>query len=272
MAELNRLVANAANIRFYSDAIDFALYLLGLPNKPIMSMHAAYCMDNEGKMLKNKRGTRAPNAVKNPFLGCGLFKYSVSQHTVSFDYAKKVEDREGLRGETEGNWIQAVVVNNKVTPLATHKGDIQTRLREGIDPNSDAAKLVANQVAVLNAEGTVIFNTDQPRLYLRYEVIRTGDAIDRNEKSMRSRSCFRKGDGTFVCKADLTDYLPARKPRLDQTDYQLTALDNVVELRFNGERWRKRTVDADLDVAALIEAADASLAEANADAEEEVAV
>jgi len=263
-------MANATNVRYFNDIIDFGLYLAGLKGQPILSQHAAYDMEAEGKMLKKKDGSRKADAEKNPFYGTGLVKYSVSQMTVSFDYAAKVEKRDGLRGETEGNWIQAVVIKGKITPLATHKGDIVTRLRDGIDPNTDDAKKIANQVAVFDADGSVMFNTDSPRLYLRYEVIRNGNEVDRNEKKMRSRSCYRKADGTFVSKADIKPYLPKRKPRLDQTDYQLTTLDNVVELRFNGEIWRKRTSND--DVAAIVDAADATLAAANVDAEEEVAV
>ncbi len=256
MTQLNALIPNAANVRFFSNALDFALYLLGLGGHPIMTQHAAYDLDKKDKMLVNKRGTRGNNAIKNPYRGVGLVKYAVSQMTVSFDCQKKVESREGLPAESQGNWIQAVIVKNQITPLATHKGDIETRLKDGIDANSDDAKLIANQVAVLSDDGSVIFKTDEPRLYLRYEVIRTGDALDRNEKKMRSRSCYRKADGTFVDKKDLADYLPDRQPRLDQTDYQLTALDNIVELRFNGERWRKRTTD--VQVADIIEAAKAT--------------
>jgi len=265
MSQLNTLLPNVANVRYFNDVIDFGLYLLGVPGYPLLTQHAAYCMDNEGKMLKNKRGTRGNNAVKNPFLGCGLYKYAITQMTVSFDYYKKVEKRDGELGATEGNWIQAVIVGNRITPLATHKADVVTRLKDGIDPNSDDAKLIANQVAVLDDNGNVQFKSDNPRLYLRYEIIRHGTAEDRNEKTMRSRSCYRKADGSFVCKADLKDYLPERKPRLDQTDYQLTSLENVVELRFNGEIWRRRTSND--DVAAIIAAAEAAeVAEAEAEA------
>ena len=258
MSQLNSLLPNVKNVRYFNNAVAFALYLMGVEGYPLMSQYAVYDMDEDGKMLKNKRGTRGKNAVVNPYLGQGLKKYAVSKLTVSFDYYKKVEKREGELGETQGNWIQAVVINGKVTPLATHKGDVVTRLKEGIDPNSDEAKKFANHVAVMDDKGSVIFTADKPRLYLRYEIVRQGNSDDRNENRMISRSCYQTADGRVICKKNLEDYLPERKPRLDQTDVQLTSLENIVELRFNGEIWRNMNAEATLDVAAIIENAESS--------------
>lgn len=267
MSQLNALIGNVKKVNYFNDAVAFALYLMGVEGYPLMSQYAAYDMDEDGKMLKNKRGTRGKAAIANPFLGRGLTKYAVSKLTVSFDYYKKVEKREGELGATQGNWIQAVVINGKITPLATHKGDIVTRLKDGIDVNSEEAKKIANQVAVMDDNGSVIFNTDKPRLYLRYEIVRRGNEESRNDNTMVSRSSYQTADGTVIDKKDLEDYLPERKPRTDETDVQLTSLDNIVELRFNGEIWRNMNADAALDIATLIENADAELARRKAAAD-----
>ena len=246
--------AAGSNVRLFTNAIDFALHLATLKGHKFLRFNAVLNMDEKNRMNKTKRGDKK---TRNPFIGRGLRKFSRTQATVSFDYAEKVERRDGERGETEGNWSQALIVKGKLTPLSIHKSDIVTRLKDGIDPNSDEANKIANQVAVMDAEGTVQIKVSCPRLYLRYEIQRDGGDAERSKRKMRSESVYVLADGTVVDKKELADYLPQREPRNDETDFQVCSLEAVQELSVDGAVWRR--TDA-VDVDATIERVKAALA------------
>jgi len=233
MSNFNTLLSETSIARFFSNPIDFGLWLAGLRGHQFMSFYAIYDMDGDGKMNKNKRGTRGKNTIPNPYLGKGLCKVSHTEVTCCFDYESKVERRGGDEPIEKGNWMQAVIVNGKITPLSTHKGDI-------VVDNTELP--IAEQKAILDSNGTVQFNTDNPRLYLRYEIVRDSGNGERSERRMRCESKFVFADGTEIDKKELEDYLPPVQPRKDETDVQCTSLANIVELKAAGEIWRKRTV------------------------------
>lgn len=247
--------AAGSNVRLFTNAIDFALHLATLKGHKFLRFNAVCNMDEGTRMNKTKRGDKK---TRNPFIGRGLRKFSRTQATVSFDYAEKVERRDGERGETEGNWSQALIVKGKLTPLSIHKSDIVTRLKDGIDPNDEnEANKIANQVAVMDAEGTVQIKVPNPRLYLRYEIQRDGGEGERHERRMRSESVYVLADGTVVDKKELADYLPPRPEKKDNTDFQVRPLETIQELSVDGAVWRR--TDA-VDVDATIERVKAALA------------
>ena len=195
-------------VRFWRDPIEFATFLVALKGPQLLSFDAVYPFDEMSGVVKKHRVTKLPN----PFLGIGLKKYSTTQATVNFDYQSKVEKRDG-EYSGKGNWSQCVVVNGLPSPISTHKDDCTV------------------------TDGVITFK-ENPRLYLRYEIIRSGEGETRADKDMRSKSVWRLPDGTEVDKAEIEPYLPIRNPREDNTDVQTTKLENVVELRAGGTVWR----------------------------------
>jgi len=197
-------------VRFWANPVEFATFLATLKGPQFMSYDAVYDMEAKGKMLKKNRVTGLPN----PYFGRGLKKYATTQVTVNFDYKEKVERREG-EYSGKGNWTQAVLVGGKPSPLTTHKADVTA------GPNGEQ-RFVEN-----------------PRLYLRCEIVRYGEGEKRADKEMRSTSEYRLADGTVVAYDDLKDYLPLPSERKDETDFICPSLENVVELRAGGVVWRK---------------------------------
>jgi hypothetical protein len=226
-------------VKFFDDPVTFGLWLADLHGDQFMTYEAVYDLDK--RMNKTKRGapSRGPGAIKNPYLGQGLRKYAVTQTVVCFDYDRKRELRGVPEPERKGNWIQAVVVNNRVTPLAVHKGDVVTTLKDGIDAASPEAGAIANLRAVLNDQGTIQFLVDNPRLFLRYEIQRQPGEGERHERKLRSKSIILRPDGTEVSKADLADYL---KPSDDEReiDYGVTSLDGVLRVSISKTLWQRR--------------------------------
>jgi hypothetical protein len=204
---------NANPVRFWHDPIEFATQLVSLTGPQFMAFDAEYDMDAKGKMLVKHRVTKEPN----PYVGRGLTKVATTQVTVNFDYEAKVEAREGIMSG-KGNWTQAVTINGKPTCLSTHKDD-----------------------CTVGADGAITFH-ENPRLYLRCEIVRVGEGESRAEKKMRSESHYELREGntvTVVSEDDLDPYLPSRAPRHDETDFIVVTLSNIVELRAGGYRWRQ---------------------------------
>ena len=183
------------------------------PSGTILSFQAEYSMDAKGKMLK----------TNNPYIGKGLVKVAKTQATARFNYDAKVAKRDGEPAKTDRKpWHTVIMLNGKPSALSVHKGDVLT------DENDDA---------VYAADGSLTFTADEPRLYLRYEVQRTSGVGVRASRKMRSTSEYRL-NGEPIATELVKPYLPNRKPRTDETDFQLTALDNLTALAINGQRYR----------------------------------
>jgi len=253
--------ATDPNVRVFTNLIDFALSLVGIKGHTFLSFDAVYDMcerDSKGKLKRMNATKRGDRSTQNPFIGSGLTKFAKTTATANFDYEKKRESRGGEASESEGNWQQALVLKGKLTPLTVHKGDIVTRLKDGIDPNSSEALKIANQVAVLDADGSVQLKTDQPRLYLRYEVVREGGDDERAKRAMRSESVYLKANGEVVDKSEIVPYIREYDAkRTDETDHQTCSLDSVVEIRIGGMVWRRGDW---VDVGRTIDNAKAALA------------
>lgn len=186
-----------------------------------LSFKAEYPMDNKGKMVVKHRVDKTPN----PFLGKGVIKVAKTQATVNWKSTEeKVENREG-EFSGKGNYQQAVLIGGKVTPLATHKADIETTPADGP---------VADRVAVVK-DGVLNFIVDHPRFYLRCEFVRDGGEGDRADRKMRSESHYQYPDGTLIEKEDIEPYLSAPKTRTDNTDIQMPSLNHITELKIDGE-------------------------------------
>jgi hypothetical protein len=198
---------NGGNVRFFRDPIALATDLAAMVGPQFMAFDAVY--DGDEKMVQKDRVTKLPN----PYFGKGLKKHSTTQVTVNFNYEAKVEKRDGEYAGT-GSWHQAILVNGKPSPLSTHKDDI-----------------------TIAPDGTQTF-VDNPRLYLRYEIVRVGEGEVRAEKTMRSESKYLLPDGSEVAKELVEPYLKAKSERKDETDFQVTALKNIVELRAGGMIFR----------------------------------
>ena len=154
----------------------------------------------------------------------GIVKFTRAQLTVNFDYQAKVEKRDG-EFSGRGSWHTVVMVNGKISPLSVHKGDVV---------------LDDNKAQVLDSEGNTQFTTPNPRLYLRYEIVRAHGDEPRANRNMRSKSVYVDAEGNEVDKSLVEPHLKSRGPRKDETDFQLTALDNILELRAGHVVYRKR--------------------------------
>ena len=235
---------NASKFRFFNEIFPLALELTNVKGHQFISFECELPL--EDKLLKKKRGTKGPTAVPCPYLGRNLRKLSYKNATANFSYDAKVESRGGVVADTKGNWIQAVVYKGRITPLATHKGDIVTTVKPGIDPNSADAKKWENRVAVMDDDDSIQFLPEcvEPRLYLRYEIIRSNgvtaeEKADRNKRKMQVDAVHIIDHGIAVDADDLKDYLPVPDYRDDQTDYQLMSLANLVRLNAGGLVWQK---------------------------------
>jgi hypothetical protein len=178
----------------------------------------------KGQLTKmNKRG--------NPWIGKTLVKRSAVQATVGFDYEKKVEKRDGEQPQSKGNWMQAFIYNGKITPLATHKGDIQV---------DDESKKLADQRAVMDDNGSVIITAAQPRLYLRFEMQRENGEGERQDRKAKSHSEYltQNDNGAWesVEDSEVTPWLKKSGPRTDETDVQSLSIGNLKELSIDGEK------------------------------------
>jgi hypothetical protein len=222
-------VGDVKTVNFFNDPLALASFLAGLQGPQFLSFDAVYPMDE--KMLKKSRKTKLPN----PYLNRGLVKIARTVTTVNFQYQEKVEKREG-EYSGKGSWSQVILVNGKPTPLSTHKSCIITDLMPG---DKDT---FANRTAVLDKNGMVQFTTKTPKLYIRYEIVRAGPGETREDKSLRSQSHFQLADGTVIAKDTLEEYLPEQKEREDKTDFQLTAIENITEMRAGGSVFRPSPV------------------------------
>lgn len=191
------------------DALMLARWLLTLRGPQFLSFTARYPMDAPGKMLKAGRVDRQPN----PWLGRGLIKQAVTQATVCFDYERKRKGRGGAEPRTHTSWHVPVLLDGRPSPMAVHKGDTA----------------IVGDRQVLRASA---------RLYLRYEVVRDGGDGPRQSRDKRSGEQFLLPDGSTVKAGDLTQYLPQPK-RTDETDFQVTAFEHLVEVRAAGNVWRR---------------------------------
>jgi len=246
--------AQLRDVLFFDNPIAFATALAACKGSSFIVFDAEFNMDQtdkDGKLKyfnKNKRGTKGKTAEPNPFLGKGLRKLSHVQVTVNFNYEKKVENRGGEAPTHKGNWSQAVIVNGKVTPLSTHKDDILTELTTDktnatLDEAGNIIDCLANRRVVLSADGNIQFMTPTPRFYLRAEIVRTAtaDGDKRADGQLHWVNKYVYPDGTELDAKALEDYLPAKTERTDETDFVVIGSENLVELRFGGQVWRRRS-------------------------------
>lgn len=250
-----------STVQFFDDPCDLAVALLGVEGSTLLSTIGVYEEDalrmNQTQRLEGEKKARwyektgKKKGRANPYTGSGVRKESRSQQTVNFNYDQKVERRDGEQPESKGNHAQAVIIKGKVTPLSTHKADVICEPIEGAKQVAKGGCVIDGKRyaypdvrAVMDENGSVQFKTDQtPRLYLRCEYVRLGDADDRNERTMKTISRYLRPHATKgeveVNRKRLAEFLPARRPRKDQTDMQTIALDNIVEIRFSGMVWRR---------------------------------
>lgn len=219
------------NVGFIPNLKDFAFELMSLGGNQFMKLVARYSMDDANQM----------RSTDNPYFGQGIYKISTSMLTVNFDYDRKVEGRGGERGETRGSWHTVCMMGGKVTPISTHKGDVVTCVSPMAKPNPKTGKYSVNQLeAVLDDSGTIQFTTPDPRLYLRYEVVREAGDGSRQERTMKSSSEYFDADGEPFDVELIRPFFPD-KSRKDETDFQLTPLAKVLELHAGGKIYRKMT-------------------------------
>jgi hypothetical protein len=239
-------VKEVETIRFFGNALALAADLAAIKGSTFMSVKLSADMletDRRGALKRmNKRG--------NPFLAPGksLQKFTDTQVSVNFDYAAKVERRGGEAPETHGNWSQAVIVNNHVSPLSTHKDDVVTVLETDptkaiCDDKGQIVDCVANRRAVLDAEGNVQFTCNNPRLYLRAEIQRNAGDEPREDRKMRSKSVYIDETGAIVPPEQVEPYLKSRSERTDGTDMVVYDIGNVVELKAGGLTYRNRLTE-----------------------------
>lgn len=239
-------VGEVETIRFFGNPLSLAGDLAGIKGSTFMSVKLSADMletDRKGALKRmNKRG--------NPFLAPGksLQKFTDTQVSVNFDYASKVERRGGAAPETHGNWSQAVIVNNHLSPLSTHKDDVVTVLET--DPtkaicgeNGKIVDCLANRRAVLDADGNVQFTCDNPRLYLRAEIQRNPGDGDRSERKMRSKSVYVDENRAIVPPEQVEPWLKSRSERTDETDMVVYDVNNIVELKASGLTYRNRLTE-----------------------------
>ena len=195
---------------------------------------------NQPKRMK-KRG--------NPWMvpGKSLRKFTTVQLTANFDYAAKVERRGGEESETKGNYSQALLCGGKVTPLSTHKGDILTHLEtdpsKALCVDGKIVDCLANRRATLDADGNIQFTTQNPRVYLRAEIVRNAGEGSRQERTMRSKSVYVDETGAIVPNEEVEPFLKSRSERTDETDFVLYTLSNIIELRVGGIVYRSRQTE-----------------------------
>ena len=179
-------------------------------------------------MTAKKRMNKGRGSNVNPWMTSGLFKRSVKQLTVNFNYEAKREKRGGDAPAKPGNWQQAFMLDGKLTPLTAHKGDC-------IVDNDQLP--IADQTAQTDADGTTMIAVDEPRLYLRYEIQRDAGDGNRQDKAMRSTSSYFKADGeTALTDAEVETVKPwlKKQSRTDETDFQLTSLDALRSINIDG--------------------------------------
>lgn len=236
---------DAVTVRFFGDPYALAADLSELHGHTFMRVLAIQDMeetDAKGQLKRmKKRG--------NPFLGRGVTKYTDTQVTANFDYASKVERRDGDPSATKGNWSQAVIINGKLTPLSIHKSDILTELTTDpngakLDDDGNIVNCLGNCRAILDESESIQIATCSPRLYLRVEIIRESGDKPRDERKMRSTSVYLDRDKNEIPSGDIKPYLKSRGPRTDETDMQVFSLGNVIELRAGGVIYRKADAQA----------------------------
>lgn len=240
-----RAAEQVQTAKLFTNPLALAEYLVELEGHQFLP-------EDSLKMVKYHRSypKNSSSPVANPFIGSGLHKVQNCQATVTFDYQKKREKRGGEEPEYRGTWHTVVMSNCKVSPLSVHKSDVVTELPK------DKEDKIANYRAVLDAEGNVQFTTDEPRLYLRYEIVRDHGEDDRQNRQMRLESRYLLPGKQHVrlitpdrayhwqgpCeveRASLEPFLPKRQPRKDETDMQVLSLAHVIELRAGGKVFRK---------------------------------
>ena len=233
-AKENIIMANETKtVRFFKDSYALAKELLDLSGHKFMQLKT--CIAQDAKM----------NKTDNPFMGKNVTKLSDTQVTVQFkSYDAKVEKRDGEKSESKGNWQTAFMQNGNVTVFAIHKGDVKTVLttdRENakLDKAGEISDCFGNHRAVLDENGDTILTTDEPRLYIRAEVVRDGGDQPRQDRKMRTKSIFLDTDGNKIEKTEIKPFIKKSKPRTDETDFQTFSLDNIVEVSADGMIYRR---------------------------------
>lgn len=237
-------------VRFFGSGIALAADLANIRGSTFMTVRLSCDMletDKRGALKRMKK-------TGNPFLADGktLQKFTTVQVSVNFDYEAKRERREGAAPETHGNWMQAVIVGNYISPLATHKDDIVTVLETDtskaiLDNNGQIVECLANRRCFLDSVGNVQFTTQTPRLYLRAEIQRNSGDGSRDERTMRSKSVYIDQDGHEVSSETVEPFLKSRTDRTDETDFVVYDISNVVELKVKGLTYRNRITEVILN-------------------------
>jgi hypothetical protein len=152
-------------------------------------------------MLDGKK-TRASARAAFPN---GLFRHVRATVNVGFDYAAKVEKRtDGEETAKGGNWSQAVVIGERITPLSVHKADVLT-----LDP---------------------LTVKDDARAYLRYDLLtKAQEAANFGKKDF---SLYVDKDGNHVPEDAVKPHQPPYRPGV--VEFRLLGLANVLSVRFGG--------------------------------------
>ncbi len=213
--------ARAAHVALLGSVAEFAEELQKIQSHTFIGYDADITMDKRGKMLQ----------TDNPYAKRGMIKRSKGQATVNFDYGKKVEKRGGAEAAKPGfTWHTPVMIGGKVTPLSVHKNDVVCD-----DAKGNARK------AILDDNGDTQFITSDPKLYLRYEPVRDGGDGDRQDRKMRIESVYLIGDEEIPAEK-VKPFLSKRKPREDETDFQVLTLSEVTRLSVGGKIYRRATI------------------------------
>jgi len=170
--------------------------LLGEHQGYILSFAYQTDMLAKGKLLVSARAA-FPN---------GLYRHRRLTANVSYDYEAKME-RRGDEAAGTGNWSQALVKvevgtgREFVTPFAVHKDDI-----------SGVAK-----------SGLPTFNTDSPRVYLRYEP--PSKAQRDTNFCANDYDYYADKDGTIVNSEEVKKHYGKRSSK-PTVEHRLLALSN----------------------------------------------
>jgi hypothetical protein len=221
----------------------FATDLVYIRGSTFMSYIACFDMletDGRGQLKKMKK-------TDNPFIGKSLYKVTKARLSVNFNYESKVETRGGEKPGHHGNWSQVVIVQNQLTPISTHKEDILCKLetdpkKAQLDAEGKIIYCLANIQPILDDTGTVQFTTDDPRLYLRYELMREAGEGPRNERRMQLTSTYYDINGTEIPADKVEQFLKTRPERTDETDVQTTSLTHIAALTVNGITYRAKDI------------------------------
>lgn len=182
--------------------------------------------DNRGQLKKMRK--KSADGQPNPFTD-GLWKEMKSTATANFDYHRKVERNEG-EYSGEGSWMQVVLVNGHLTPLSIHKADIKTNPKKDADPKKDGSYPLAQLEAALDDNGEVIPIVDDPRYYLRYDIVTDQP---KGQGNMRCETRYLDKDRNEIGKAEVEPFLKAKSDRKDNTHTMTLCLNNLLRLRIN---------------------------------------